>query len=1153
MKKTVSILFFLCLTHLINYAQDNYASITVSDTLFINFENKYALNSLSIVPLSEKIYLNKKLLAAKDYRIDYRKLTFSLSDSLRFSLSDTLFVFYETVLLSLNKEYKRRSLVYKFDEHSRDTIRLLISEISPFTSESIFGTDIKRSGSIVRGFSVGTNKDFAVNSGLRLQMSGKLSENIEIVAALTDENTPIQPEGNTERLEELDKVFIEIRHPNAAGTFGDYDLTENSGEFGRINRKLQGLKVDASHNDSRLVFALASSRGKFNTNNFNGTEGNQGPYRLAGINNERDIVVIAGSEKVYIDGEQVKRGENNDYIIEYSNAEIYFTASKMITSATRISVDFEYTDRLYQRNFLGGGFSDKYLNSKIQVGLSFYRESDNKDSPIDISLNEDEKRILRNAGDNRYKAAVNGAILVKPDSNGIRKGTYASIDTSISNVNYTYYKYLPGDETAIYNVTFSYVGEGRGDYKKISIGNYEFTGIGRGGYMPVKFLPLPESKQLGQVLLKIEPIKKISLSFELAGSLDDRNTFSDFNDGDNFGYAANFRIALQPSRINLFNSEFGEIGLSYRERFIQKKFSGLERFNNIEFERDYNLSSASNQDENLREANFFFSPVEVLKVNSNYGYLKRGHEFSSNRFLNKIDLASPQSYSLNYVFDLVDSKNSLMNSGWLKQSAAGEYIYGHIKPGFEFFHEKKEDRNSNSDSLLNGSFLFLEAGPKFDLIQLFGFDFAAKYLLREESFPLNGVLAKQSSALTQNYSISYKGIKEVASTLSLILRKKEFTKQFTEQGFSDNETVLIRSQSRFNFINRAIDGDLFYEVSTQKSARQERVFFRVERGRGNYIYLGDLNNNGISDEEEFEHSIYDGDYILITQPTDELFPVIDLKLNTRWRLEFNRFLKGSGLIDKILGPVSTETSYRIEENSKESDIKHIYLLNLSKFLNDTSTIKGAQLIQQDIHIFKNADDFSLRLRFIERRNLNQFSGGTERGYFKERSLRVRLRLVEEINNQTEITSQTDNLSAAANSSRARLVQYNNISTDFSYRPIKNIELGFKFDVGRSQDNLPEKPTIIDVNSQLIRLTYSLASKGRIRIEGERNELQANNSNNRIPFEITRGNSIGKNYFWRVNFDYRIAANLQTTVAYNGRIQGVNPAIHSLTAEARAYF
>src|SRR5690606_20719157 len=108
-------------------------------------------------------------------------------------------------------------------------------------------------------------------------------------------------------------------HPFAAGTFGDYQVQKRYGEFGFIDRKLQGLLGEFSIKSNTApgeipdeyngYVSLAGSRGKFNTNYFNGIEGVQGPYRLSGINNERDIIVIAGTEKVFLDGIEMKRGE----------------------------------------------------------------------------------------------------------------------------------------------------------------------------------------------------------------------------------------------------------------------------------------------------------------------------------------------------------------------------------------------------------------------------------------------------------------------------------------------------------------------------------------------------------------------------------------------------------------------------------------------------------------------------------------------------------------------------------------------------------------------------------------------------------------------------------------------------------------------------
>jgi hypothetical protein len=150
-------------------------------------------------------------------------------------------------------------------------------------------------------------------------------------------------------------------------------------------------------------------------------------------------------------------------------------------------------------------------------------------------------------------------------------------------------------------------------------------------------------------------------------------------------------------------------------------------------------------------------------------------------------------------------------------------------------------------------------------------------------------------------------------------------------------------------------------------------------------------------------------------------------------------------------------------------------------------------------------------------------------------------------------NRTDNVDAPENSNRKRLISDNNINTDFSYSPERNIEVGFGIKVGRSTDEFPANPTVIDLNGQALRFILSLAGSGRLRIEIERNELTANTAENFLPFELTGGNLLGKNYFWRLNFDYRLASYLQSTVSYDGRLQGAGNAIHTARAEVRAYF
>ena len=162
-------------------------------------------------------------------------------------------------------------------------------------------------------------------------------------------------------------------------------------------------------------------------------------------------------------------------------------------------------------------------------------------------------------------------------------------------------------------------------------------------------------------------------------------------------------------------------------------------------------------------------------------------------------------------------------------------------------------------------------------------------------------------------------------------------------------------------------------------------------------------------------------------------------------------------------------------------------------------------------------------------------------------------MVKEINNETEFTNKVENVDAPVNTNRSRTTTSNDLQTDFSYRPYNNLEFGFLIKVGRLEDSFPTTPTIIDENKINLRFTLSLLEKGRLRFEIERAELLANTNKNIIPFEITNGNVIGKNYIWRTNFDYRFSNNLQTNLNYSGRLQGKGKVINTFRAEARAYF
>ncbi|MCK9281062.1 MAG: hypothetical protein M0P71_10595 [Melioribacteraceae bacterium] len=1090
----------------------------------------------------------KKLFLLISLQLIFHSISFSQVDTTNISGKDSIIIEYDGNKLKLKNSYKRREkLILNYTALSEEQKEKLLKP-TILNDKAIFGERLKKSGNLIRGITVGSNRDLNVNSGLRLQLSGKLSDDIDIVASITDESTPIQPEGNTETLDELDKVFIQINHPNANVVLGDYDYSLNDYSLLRVNKKLQGLTGGVRIGDNKANVSIGGAKGKYTFQKFNGIDANQGPYKLTGTNNENNIIIIAGSEKVYLDGILMVRGEANDYTIDYSNSEITFTPRRMINTASRISVEYEYTDRSYQRNLYSASYDGAFFNNSVKLQLAVVRESDDKDNPYDILLSENDKKILEYAGDSRELSSTSGISIADLDSLGIRNGSYVKIDSLINNIEYTFYRYQPGAFNAIYNIKFSYVGFGKGDYDKESLGKYIFKGEKRGSYSPILFLPLPEQKQAAVFSIGFHPNKDFNINFEFAGSDYDKNLFSAIDNGDNFGHAYKASLNFRKDTLLISDKNLGGIAFSLNHRFINKKFTYFDRINDIEFDRAYNLPDLQNNEEKMTEIKLDLFPTNDLIINNLYGQIDRGSSINSKRFYSSI--INKSKLFLNLITDYNVSTINETNSRWLKQNSTISYDFEAVKPGIDILYENKNEKKLLADSLLFTSLRYEEVSP---FVELGLFDFlalTARSSFRNEYAPIKNSLEKQSGITTNSIQLNTIKSSQINSTLNISVREKKYEDYFLEKGFSNNKSVLIYSQNKVNVLNGFSENELYYQTSTELTSKYERVFVKVPYGTGNYIFLGDLNNNGISEENEFELNYYEGEYILVNYPTNQYTPTINLKANLRFRLNFDKLFQRS---NSFFANINTETSWRIEENTTHSNLSDIYLMKLNKFLNDSTTISGNQIFQNDLFLYKNSSKASFRFRFIERRQLNNFNTGAERGFGSEKSIRMRLNLLKEINNQTDIIFTNDNLISKNSINRARQLFNQELTTDFSYKPVSFLEVGFKIKVGENKDSYYLTPTTIDLNSFSIRNTFYFTGVGRLRIELERTELTAKTNGNLIPFEMTKGNYIGKNYYFRINFDYRLGNNLQSLINYDARLQGTNKIIHTLKAEARAFF
>ena len=1124
------------------------------------------LDTFSIAPGTLRIKANEIYIDTSAYYLDFinaRIIWKKESTAYNLIQSDSVNVNYRVFSFLLGKEFKNKS----FDLISRGGASIPLYYNPGNDQPEIFRVQgLSRNGSISRGITFGNNQDVFVNSSLNLQLAGKLSDNVEILAAITDENIPVQPEGNTQQLQDFDKVFIQLSNNKNKLIAGDFELRRPDSYFMNFYKKGQGGYFtteiplnNINHPEKKRILksgiSLAVSKGKFTRNTIAVKEGNQGPYRLTGNNGETFIIVLSGTEKIYFDGVLLLRGTQNDYVIDYNTSELSFTARRLITKDSRIVAEFEYSDKNYSRSLIY--LNNEFESNKLKIKFNLYSEQDSKNQPLSIDLDSAKKAVMANAGD-----SIQNAVFPTADSVQISPNTvlYQRIDSAAASGVYTVYIYSGNTDSSYWQVRFSDVGLHNGNYIQdiTSVNGRLFkwiepvNGIRQGNYEPVALLITPKKQQLFTTGVEYSFNRKNTLAIEGAFSNYDVNLFSKKDKGNDAGYAA--RI-IYKNEIPISSDSINGWKLSniVNYEYTGKYFKPIERYRNVEFERDWNLGTNSIiNDEHISSIQTTLLKPSLFSLTYQLRSFIKGFEYRG--------LMNSSNGNLRWKKFTVLAGGSYLNTNgfnsrtkYLRHNADISRPVWKLVLGIKENAEQNKFTNRQNDSLLSNSIFFREFQGYVNTLDTGKSKASLNYKQRTDQIPSQNNFTTSAKAEEMNLITEFSRnpdntIRTITTYRTLTIKDTLLTNQ------EASRTIVNRIDHNLNLWNGIVSFNTYYEVGNGQERKQEYYYLRVNDGQGVYAFF-DFNNNGIEDLNEFVVAAFQNqaNFIRVYIPTNVF-------INTRSN-QFSEVLviSPAGNKSSIQGKelfihrFSDQLSVRLDRKTKDESL----LSSLNSFhqeLNDSTLISANSSIRNTFYYNRRSPVYGFDFTWQENKNKAFLTNGFETRIQRSRVINMRWNI-----NRTVLVSVNFENGDRINrsdffSTRDYSIFSNSFEPKLSFQPGSSYRLIASYKYGDKKNTISELRERAISNKFQMEMKYTAVNSGNITAKASLININYNAADNSfLAYEMLEGFKNGKNITWGLSLERNLNNSVQMSLTYDGRKLPDSPIVHTGGVQFRAFF
>ena len=1119
--------WFLILFFIGFYANSQNTSSDFRTKKFMVSKDTIKFDSVPINPQNFKVLAGQKILYPTEYEIFYNEALLIISAEEYQEITIEYFRF-PAFITKTYSPFDKKFIV----PNNSNTGQLYSLTTNKKATELKLFDGLKTSGYINRGITSGNNQSTVANSSMDINIEGKLSDKVAIRANIFDTNIPLQENGYSQSITDFDRIFIELYSKDWRVKAGDISLKNESSYFLAFEKQVSGLEVAASINtNTKIAASGAIVRGQFSSYDFVGIEANQGPYKIFGPNNEPNFVIIAGSEKVFVNGSKITKGINEDYLIDYNIGEVRFNTTFPITNDMRIRVEFQFSNRNYTR-FISYEKAE-YKTNNVELSGYFYNENDVKNQPIQVSLTAAQKQILANAGNNTNLMVGESAY---PDVFDANRILYKKVQSGTND----YFEYSTNENDNLFTVTFSNVNNNEGDYilsETFANGNvFVYVGANLGNYQPITQLIAPTKLQVAVLNSSYKPSKKTTILTEVAFSNNDQNLFSTIDNNQNKGIAT--KLAWKQTLLDKKWKLLSDVNYL----FIHKNFNTIQRFQSVEFNRDWNLNNPTGNQQQIG-IDLSLQKSEDTFLNYSFQQLQFSDNFKGEKHLitSNLQLKNTSFYT-NSSF--LSNNSEIQDNTFLRVKAGIEQRL--LKSWFGGFLNIESNngviKQTQEAILTNHQFKeyegYIGLGDSTKVFAKVGFNYRDNDSIRTNTFTeINN---------RKTYYLDAKIIQTERTNLSLFANYRE-----TENAFSENQKAL-NSKIIYNqrFLKNFITLGTSYETSSGNVAQQDFIYVEVEAGQGFYTWI-DYNDNGIQEFDEFEVAEFQdqANFLRVPLPNLQFIATQSAKINQSITLNANQWSNKTGL-KKVLSHFYNQffLSSRNElERARNSFNLNPFNMNKDKQISVNFTIKNS------LYFNRGLQNFSATYTYAKAENKQQYSIGSQDTDTNYQQIDFQHKigkfwLVDLQGKLSENKLETENFN-----NRNYEIDVIAFQPKISYVLNNDNRFAAFYHMKNKENTLAEFEKL---KQQKIGIEYFYTGKSTSQFNANFTTFFndfSGNPNSPVGYQMLEGLQEGTNYTWTFLWNKKLNSFLNVNLNYKGRKSLNSKTIHTGTINLKAVF